>query len=117
MRISDWSSDVCSSDLPKPLIACSKQLTCCLGSNVYKIMGFPTLRRRPHKLPAHTVKDHSSTRKLSPPISAHSISPPRAAQLTPLSSSFNTLNLPLPTSHKPHPTPSPPPRASSALQP
>src|SRR3546814_4907409 len=86
MRISDWSSDVCSSDLPKLLIACSKQLTCCLGSNVYKIMGFPTLRRRPHKLPAHTVKDHSSTRKLPPQLAVQSISPQRAAHLTPLSS-------------------------------
>src|SRR3546814_5712457 len=101
MRISDWSSDVCSSDLPKPLIACSKQLTCCLGSNVYKIMGFPTLRRRPHKLPAHTVKDHSSTRKLPPQLAAQSISPQRAAHLTPLSSSVNTLNLPLHTSPPP----------------
>src|SRR3546814_3243998 len=62
-------------------------------------MGFPTLRRRPHKLPAHTVKDHSSTRKLSPQLAAQSISPQRAAHLTPLSSSVNTLNLPLHTPH------------------
>src|SRR3546814_4121446 len=99
MRISDWSSDVCSSDLPKPLIACSKQLTCCLGSNVYKIMGFPTLRRRPHKLPAHTVKDHSSTRKISTQLAAQSISHQRAAHPTPLSSSVNTLKLPLHTTN------------------
>src|SRR3546814_8352237 len=64
-------------------------------------MGFPTLRRRPHKLPAHTVKDHSSTRKLPPQLAAQSISPQRAAHLTPLSSSVNTLNLPLHTSPPP----------------
>src|SRR3546814_12012492 len=64
-------------------------------------MGFPTLRRRPHKLPAHTVKDHSSTRKLPPQLAAQSISPQRAAHLTPLSSSVNSLNLPLPTSPPP----------------
>src|SRR3546814_16760832 len=64
-------------------------------------MGFPTLRRRPHKLPAHTVKDHSSTRKLPTQLAVQSISPQRAAHLTPLSSSVNTLNLPLHTSPPP----------------
>jgi hypothetical protein len=39
-------------------IACLKQLTCCLISNVCKMDSHPSCRR-PHKLPAHTFKEHS----------------------------------------------------------
>src|SRR3546814_17723574 len=75
MRISDWSSDVCSSDLIHPSVAALRRISCyalhtpsgnlCLRADEPEIEGggtppasgsreIPALRRRDRREPAHT---------------------------------------------------------------